>query len=78
MTNNQWHQLVQFVQAELSKAPEYRIQKEIFYSQFDLSDSDDLDFLEKRDNPRDKFFEFRTEHIHGTTFLIFSCINSQE
>lgn len=78
MTDNKWNEVVSYVLKRLEKEPEFDVDKEQFFASFGLADSDGVEFLIRRDYPRAKLFEYRTEQFQARTVLIFSRINSLE
>jgi hypothetical protein len=75
MTENKWNEVVSYVQGRLEKEPEFDVDKEQFYKTFELDAADDIEFLVRRDYPRDKVFEYRTGHFQDRPVLIFSRLN---
>ena len=75
MTDNKWNEVVSYVQWRLEKEPEFDIDKEQFFELFKLDCSDDIELLARRDYPRNKFFNYRTEQFQDRTVLVFLRLN---
>lgn len=72
MTNDKWHEIVSYVLGRLENESEFDIDKQRFFENFGLKSSDDVDFLIKRDYPRDRHFQMKTVEFQSHPVFVFS------
>jgi len=72
MTNDKWQEIVSYVLGRLENESEFDIDKERFFEHFGLESSDDIDFLMKRDYPRERHFQMKTVEFQSRLVFVFS------
>ncbi len=72
MTNEKWQEIVSYILGRLENESEFDIDKERFFEHFGLESSDGIDFLMKRDYPREQYFHLKTVEFQSRLVFVFS------
>jgi hypothetical protein len=72
MTDDKWQEVVAYILNRLDSEAEFDADKEAFFTKFGLTESDDIEFMTRRDHPKPKYFHRKTVEHQSRLILVFS------